>query len=362
VTKLAEWIEPLFLAALDDDVEGLLNVRSSTPHVDLARILAAEHLANTDEAVRDRLSIYEGQTVLHTAVSCGSIHFLRAAGVTAVEANAYNVGSETPLALAVDFGNCEITRFFLTLVTRDQAQMFRDERQYTLLHIAANRGNPEITEILLDAGLSPAELDERHRPPFYLCLSPSGGENFGDGHINTMKLLMQHPSWAEVRKTPLRQKLISSTMGRAGCTIGWLHDAAGAGNVLATEALIADGFDVNEAHGEFEPTPLQWACYQYAQSGVQALLDHGADLSCDWNGRSALNLATMSLQGDRCLATVATLLAAGCDPLARDRKGDVPRERASAPSLLALYHAHASRLAMQSVVRNSIAGSKPLTQ
>jgi len=70
-----------------------------------------------------------------------------------------------------------------------------------------------------------------------------------------------------------------------------LHNAAGQGDVVDTEALIKAGADV-DARDWLQRTPLHWAAVQGNVAVTKVLLDHGANMYAqDKSGKTPLDIA-----------------------------------------------------------------------
>jgi hypothetical protein len=106
--------------------------------------------------------------------------------------------------------------------------------------------------------------------------------------------------------------------------VGWtaLHAAAVAGDRGATEALLAQGADVNARETLQGRTPVLWAAAGGRADLMKLFLDRGGDARAreTFTGTTALICAAANERGDPALMNL--LLEKGADPGAKDDHGD----------------------------------------
>jgi ankyrin repeat protein len=324
----------------------------------LVQAISPSDLADLPDVDRDRLWLYIRSASIHVAASFGSTDFIREAlrySDSAIDLK--DPQGMTPLVLAALHRKIDIVRLLLGSSQRAQLLAFADSNQRTVLHYAAHAGDPEIIRVLLASGAKPDALDTDSRPPFECCIRPIRTHGRLTDGTEGMKAFMEHASWKQIRGLSLYDP---EHAGKRGTYDGWLHEAVGAGHLGAMEVLISDGFDVNGARSPDGATPLHTACAYVQPAALRVLLDNGADPNRAWKGRSPLNIiltygspaAKSTELKDSCRDMLATLLEAGCDPAIPDETGATPMiVSSSTPDLQAVFHAYASRKAMQSAVR-----------
>jgi len=127
----------------------------------------------------------------------------------------------------------------------------------TALHWAAERGDVELTEMLLFADANPgARTRNGHYTPLHLAARA--------GQTGTVTLLVEDGAALDAGS-------------RHGATA--LHFAAGSGIVSTVEALLAGGAEVDARERAYDQTPLMWAAAEDHVAVVERLLAGGADPS-----------------------------------------------------------------------------------
>jgi ankyrin repeat protein len=126
----------------------------------------------------------------------------------------------------------------------------------TALHWAAERGNPELTTVLLGAGANPrAETRIGRHTPLHVAAKA--------GHAAVVRLLVD--AGADVRAL--------TTTGAAP-----LHFAAASGSAETITILLDKGADANVREPQWGQTPLMFAAATGRTVVVKALLARGADV------------------------------------------------------------------------------------
>ena len=158
----------------------------------------------------------------------------------------------------------------------------------TALHWAAERGNLELTNILVYAGANVAAVT---RVGQYTPLHVAART----GNAAIVKALLDAGAPADARTVP------------SGATA--LHLASTAGSVEAISTLLDNGADINAKEPEWEQTPLIFAAAAGRTEAVKTLLARGADADAqskfvDLGKQSQLDRAAQQLQTKILEATV----------------------------------------------------------
>lgn len=154
----------------------------------------------------------------------------------------------------------------------------------TPLHVAADRGNQAIAELLLAYHADPNSLDARGRSPFYMAAHTAGTRkrqvtpelaallltHSNPAPILAASLLGNQPVLRDLLAQPAANLQISD---QAGYTA--LHLAAWNGHVEAVAELLAQGADI-AARTKRNETALQLAVAYAHNAAAEILLDHGA--------------------------------------------------------------------------------------
>ena len=213
-----------------------------------------------------RVRVSDGRGPLHQACIKGTaelIPLLVAAGANVV---AEDRSGQTPLDLALDYGNLEaVKRFFELSKTSKSLQA----NFASAFGSAAVRGRTARVALLLDAGL---RADAR---------TTSGSHSLNDaalkGRLEVVRLLLDRGASPELRN-------------EAGGTV--LHDAATAGDRLVIALLLDRGAAIDAREIQTGATPLMLAASMGRAQAVSLLLARGADRSLtDKAGRTALAYA-----------------------------------------------------------------------
>jgi ankyrin repeat protein len=219
----------------------------------------------------------------------------------------------------------------------------------TPLAIAANLGQKEIVELLLDGDADPTSTDEDGRTPAHMAAAR--------GHRDIMDLLIASGADAGARSalgyTPLDYEMghwcAEDDLERAstlldqgadpnvdfGAGLSLVHDRCLVGAAEGVQLLIEYGADI-EVRSEYGETPLQLAAAGGDVETVQTLLARGADAKAiDYAGRTALHhcleYAMSGAPGNpKRLEILKLLISAGANADARNERGhtafDMARE------------------------------------
>lgn len=172
-----------------------------------------------------------------------------------------------------------LTRAFVEqLMRNNDVDLHHIERGRSALHWAAQLGNVDIVELLLDVGVPVSGVGDD--APLLVASS--------HGHARVVDLLLRRGAVCDLSEAL------------------WLACDRNCEDVA--RLLIAAGADVNRAR--WNNTPLTAAARNGHVGVVRLLIDAGADLDVEASGRTALELATSKGHAQ----IVPLLLAAGADP------------------------------------------------
>jgi ankyrin repeat protein len=233
--------------------------------------------------------------------------------------------TEESFVRAVRSGDLEVAKLYLDAGMKadsgEASDPYRGTSRRTVLHVAAESGQPEIAKLLIDNGANVNARDNRGRQPL-LSASLAGSKEI-------VELLVSHgaeinPTEKEPPSTPLltaigrghyevAKYLISKgadvlVISQSGYTA--LHAASASGNPQVVELVISSNIDVN-AKAKDGVTPLRLAAQANDITDIAAsLINHGADVNIpDQDGRTALNWAVTMHH----TKTVELLLQHGAD-------------------------------------------------
>uniref|UniRef100_A0A1A9V4K4 Transient receptor potential cation channel subfamily A member 1 n=1 Tax=Glossina austeni TaxID=7395 RepID=A0A1A9V4K4_GLOAU len=299
----------------------------------------------------EMISFYdsEGNVPLHSAVHGGDIKAVELCLKSGAKISTQQHDLSTPVHLACAQGAIEIVKLMFAMQPMEKRICLSrtDVQKMTPLHCASMFDHPDIVEYLVQEGADVNALDKEHRSPLLLAASRSGwktvhllirlGANIGikdASSRNVLHLVIMNggrlQEFAEEvckTQTQAQLELLLNEKDNTGCSA--LHYASRDGHIRSLENLIRLGacinlknnnnesplhfaarygryntvkqlldsekgsFIINESDGE-GLTPLHIASQQGHTRVVQLLLNRGALLHRDHNGRNPLQLAAMS--------------------------------------------------------------------
>jgi len=167
---------------------------------------------------------------------------------------------------------------------------------------AADKGDSEVVEALLDSGADINARDERNQTALHQAANR--------GHTPIVKLLLERGSDVNAKnlfgQTPLLAPVYRGSLDTVRALLGAGADvdsrfgfngqtpllAVSTGKAEVVEALLEGGADVNAKGEAYHETALMLASITGNKATVQALLENGADVMAEaTNGRTALMMA-----------------------------------------------------------------------
>ena len=177
----------------------------------------------------------DGDTPLNIAVSFGQSEVVKFLVSQGADVNAKGWYGYFPLHSAAGKGHVEIVKY---LVSQGADVNKGTSDGYTPLHSAAGNGNIEIVEFLVSHGADVKAKDKFFQTPLHSAA--------GSGHIEVAKILISNGANVNVKTTD----------GYSGVTP--LHKVATGGNVEFAKLLVSKGAEVN-AYNASSQTPLRIA-------------------------------------------------------------------------------------------------------
>ena len=223
---------------------------------------------------------------------------------TDVNCASFAAKGSTALHLAASFGRIEAAR----LLIEKGANVKAAAAGISVLHAAAFKNQTSIVQMLLDAGADPDVEQAQDGSTALLEAAAMGntavarallaaGADPNKG-VSAMPLhSAAYKGHADVVELLLAEGADVNASEEDGGTA--LLKAAAAGNEPSIALLLAAGADANTARASV--SALHYAAYGGHMGSVQALLDAGADPTCeDEGGNSALSYALMQSDHARC--------------------------------------------------------------
>ncbi|XP_014209663.1 uncharacterized protein LOC106640224 [Copidosoma floridanum] len=195
-------------------------------------------------------TIKEGLTPLHIASCEGNVDVLEILLRHGVDANIKDDESRTPLEMAIAYGSSKVAKIlFHHTKVNINSQGVND---FSLLHIAAQEGNSEITKYFINNGANVHARDVFDSKPIH--------EAAKRGHVEVVKIYVDYG-------------LPVDDFGRNNQTP--LHYACLGGHSNVARYLLERGADVN-AKDCNETTPLHLASISGYKEFIEVLLEYGA--------------------------------------------------------------------------------------
>lgn len=244
--------------ALDMDMyRSALHVACQHGHLAIIEMLL-EYQADTN--IRN----VAGKTPLILAASHGHLQAIKALLDSGVDIKARDTDGRTALWNAISEGNSEVAKYLLRQHDGDDA----DDKGFTLLHIAAERGQVDIMRLLLEKKTDVNKLNVN-------LWSALHSATFACS-VEAVQLLLDHGA------------VVSEDSDLWTC----LHVAAEKGDPPLIDCLFkgCKDLDVNAKHNSAW-TPLHIAVYNQRTEVVKSLLDHGAKQLTDDSKWFPLHLA-----------------------------------------------------------------------
>ncbi len=260
--------------------------------------------AGADPKAADHL----GRTPLHLAAAAASdsavIGILLEAGASVA---ARTVLSQTPLHLAAE-GNDEAA-ISVALIEAGADVEAVGEQGSTPLRLAARGNEPEVVQVLIDAGARPDAARGRGETALHQAVCRSSP----DRRELVVEMLLDAGADPGARAPSIN--------GRGKTALMLAAQTDRTGQAWTVRHLIEFGADLNETGGFERRTALLEAACRGNSGAMGALLEAGADPDIgDSDGQTAI-MRVIGASGETVLDDVRDLLAAGADPDRQDKRG-----------------------------------------
>ncbi|MEN6641408.1 MAG: ankyrin repeat domain-containing protein [Armatimonadia bacterium] len=267
---------------------------------------------------RHRDVSYSSPPFLHVAISGGHTDVAKLLLKHGVSPSLQDATGKPPLTLAAEMGNAEATQALLE-AGASPAYCERYGR-FSALHIAAEKGYLDVLQLLLANGANPVSeassgkvLDGATCTPLHIAA--------WYGHVEIVKLLLSIGVDADV------------TVSHDAWTP--CHAASQNGQWPVVRVLCDEGADA-DAPGRAGRRPLQIAAAAGHLTAAEVLAENGADVNgTAENGDTPLHAAAKSGRAKMC----QRLLELGADPTLRNKAGKTPAQRVPAKRCPALAEA-----------------------
>ncbi|XP_075985740.1 transient receptor potential cation channel subfamily A member 1-like [Anticarsia gemmatalis] len=211
---------------------------------------------------------HNDETAIHLAAATGNLDILNLIVTVAKQVNAIDIKNsqkETPLFKAVMNGHTECVK---RLLQEKACIMNFLPNEVTIFHVAAEKGNLEVLQVLLDhdyvltrAMVNFLTSDKNGFGPIHYAVQ--------NNHPKCVKLLLSKNSYRCLKSTP--------TGTYTGSTP--LHIAAIYNNVEIAKIIMKNNPDTVHKVNDLDWTPLHTACQHGSRDLITMLLKEGADLS-----------------------------------------------------------------------------------
>ncbi|XP_074641301.1 uncharacterized protein LOC141899048 [Tubulanus polymorphus] len=271
-----------------DNGDSVLHTACRKRDVDLARIFI-------DAGAAVDLQNHEGKTALHLAAWEGDELLIKYLYQCKANPNVYDKIDRSPLHVAAERGNTNVVEL---LVDKFRANVLaRTKGGSTLMHIASEFGHPDTALAFLKKGV-PLHMPNKSGAK---CLHAAATQ----GHTSVVKALL------------LKGALVDATTKDAYTA---LHVAVEKCKPQVVQTLLGFGAEVEIKGGTGLETPLHIAArVKDGEKCAEMLLKSGANVNASReNGETALHIAARHGQ----LKMINALLEEGADPTAQSKVGE----------------------------------------
>ena len=270
-----------------EDGHTALHFAVERKHPDVVQVLI--NMGTDIETKNDK-----GHSPLHEASISGELTTVKMLVEAGADVRATDSERTTCLMFAAHSGHTDAVRYLAGLPEVELNQQSGDDR--TALHVAVERENPDVVQVLIDAGANIEIKNDEGRSPLHVASFV--------GEVATMTKLVR--AGADVCSTDSE-------------SMSCLMFAAHSGQTDAVRYLAGlPEVDLDQQSTD-DRTALHFAVEANHPDVVQVLIDAGANIEIkNDEGRSPLHLASFSGE----LTTVKLLVEAGADVRATDAERD----------------------------------------